>query len=247
VAAAGGEAAVRRRRVRLQRLRGGRVRVAPDEAHHLARVLRARPGDPVQAFDGAGREADGRVAAVAEGAVELELEPPRPSEREAPLALTLAVALLKGDKLAQVARQATELGVAELAPTVTRRCDAPRLSPGKLTRLRRVAAEAAKQSGRARVPEVREPVPLTDLRWRGVAWFADPAAEEGVDDATDRLLAGGGAALTVITGPEGGLTACERAELTERGARPVRFGPRVLRAETAPVALAAAVLARVDA
>jgi 16S rRNA (uracil1498-N3)-methyltransferase len=238
---------VRRRRVRLERLRTGRVRVVADEAHHLARVLRARPGDPVQAFDGAGDEADGRVVAVVDGAVELELEPPRPSPREAPLAVTLAVALLKGDKLAQVARQATELGVADVAPIVTRRCDVPRLSPGKLGRLRRVASEAAKQSGRARVPDVREAVALAELRWEGEAWLADPEAERGVDAATDRLAADGAEALTVITGPEGGLTEEERAELTARGVRPVRFGPRVLRAETAPVALAAAVLARVDA
>jgi 16S rRNA (uracil1498-N3)-methyltransferase len=238
---------VRRRRVRLAEVRAGRVRLAPAEAHHLARVLRTRPGDPVQAFDGAGHEAVGRVAHVGDGEVELDLEAPTASAREAPLRLTLAVALLKGDKLAQVTRQATELGAAALRPFVSDRCDVPRLSPAKLARLRRVAAEAAKQSGRARVPEVHDAVPLPGLAWEGPCWVADPEAEEGVDAATDRLVAARTDALTVVTGPEGGLSGAETAELARRGATQVRFGPRVLRAETAPVALAAAVLARVDA
>ena len=238
---------MRRRRVRLAQVRSGRLRVAPEEAHHLARVLRVRPGDRVQAFDGSGLEAEGRVVHVADGEVEVELGPPGVSPREATLSLTLAVALLKGDKLAQVTRQATELGVAALQPFVAARCDVPRLSPGKLTRLRRVAAEAAKQSGRARVPEVHDAVPLTELGWEGACWVADPAAERGIDAATDRLAAEGAEALTVVTGPEGGLSAEETAGLAARGAWTVRFGPRVLRAETAPVALAAAVLARVDA
>lgn len=238
---------MRRRRVRLAEVRAGRVRLAPEEAHHLGRVLRARPGDPVQAFDGAGHEAEGRVAYVEDGDVELELETPRASQREAPLSLTLAVALLKGDKLAQVTRQATELGAAALRPFVSDRCDVPRLSPGKLTRLRRVASEAAKQSGRARLPDVHDAVPLAQLAWEGACWVADPGAEEGIDIASDRLVTDGTETLTVVTGPEGGLSEGEAAQLTARGATPVRFGPRVLRAETAPVALAAAVLARVDA
>lgn len=238
---------MRRRRVRLAVVRVGRVRVAPEEAHHLARVLRVQPGDPVQAFDGAGQEAEGRVVHVADGEVEVELGPPSASPREAPLELTLAVALLKGDKLAQVTRQATELGVGALRPIVAARCDVPRLSTGKLARLRRVAAEAAKQSGRARVPEVHDAVPLAELGWEGACWVADPTAERGIDVATDGLAEMGAGTLTVVTGPEGGLSAEETADLAARGAWPVRFGPRVLRAETAPVAMAAAVLARVDA
>ncbi len=237
---------MRIRRVRLDELAAGTVRVRGDEAHHLARVLRVRPGDPVEAFDGRGREADGAVVAVDDAGVELRLEAPRSSSREAPLELVLAVALLKGDKLSRVVRQATELGAARIVPFVARRGEVLRLSPGKAERLRRVAAEAAKQCGRARVPAIDEALPLADLAWEGAAWVADPGAERGVAEATDALVRDGVPRLTAISGPEGGFAPDELGALRERGAVPVSFGPRVLRAETAPLALAAAVLARVE-
>lgn len=237
---------MRVRRVRVDGLREGAVRLRGDEAHHLARVLRVRPGDPVQAFDGRGCEADGEVARVGDGAVELRLAAPTASAREAPLELVLVVALLKGDKLAQVVRQGTELGVARFALATSRRADVPRLSPAKEERLRRVAREAAKQSGRARVPAIDEPVPLPRLSWSGPAWVAHPDAEVHLASVGEALAAAPPQHLTIVTGPEGGFDDAELATLRERGARPVRIGPRVLRAETAPVALAAAVLARFE-
>ena len=109
-----------------------------------------------------------------------------------------------------------------------------------------MAREAAKQSGRARVPEVDAPTPLPTLTWNGPAWVAHPAADVHLATAGATLAAASPERLTIVTGPEGGLDATELAALRERGARPVRIGPRVLRAETAPVALAAAVLTRFE-
>lgn len=230
---------MRVRRVRIRELAPGEAELRGDEAHHLARVLRARPGDPVRAFDGRGLEASGEVAEVAPDRVTLRLGEPEPSGAEADLRLTLAVGLLKGDKLSQVVRQGTELGVANVQLIHGRRADLPRLSQAKLARLRRVAEEAAKQSGRAAIPEVRAPVALDALPLEGTALLGDPAA----DATLAQVLAGERPpAVTVLTGPEGGFTAEEVAVLEGRGARPVRLGPRVLRAETAPVALAAALL-----
>ena len=236
---------MRARRVRVQALQEGSVRLMGPEAHPLARVLRARVGDPVQGFDGTGREADGVIAAVMDGTVEVSFGPPRVAGVEAPIAVTLAVALLKGDKLSQVVRQATELGAQRVRPIVTARCDVPRLSPSKADRLRRVATEAAKQSGRAQVPEVDDPVALSALAWDGPAWIADPGAEQGwADMDLEPALAAGRA--TLLTGPEGGFTAAELKDLVARGARPIRMGARVLRAETAPLALLTALLSRID-
>jgi 16S rRNA (uracil1498-N3)-methyltransferase len=231
--------------VRVRQLRQGSLRLVGPEAHHLARVLRVRPGDPVVAFDGAGREADGTVAAVDAQAVAIELGPTRTASVEAPVAIEAAVALLKGDKLAQVVRQLTELGVARVRPFVSGRCDVPRLSPAKADRLRRVAAEAAKQAGRARVPEIDEVVPFERLTWSGPAWIADPRAERGWS-ALDLPDAAANAPVTLLTGPEGGFEEGEVADARRRGATPVRLGARILRAETAPIALAAALLSRQD-
>jgi 16S rRNA (uracil1498-N3)-methyltransferase len=234
---------VRRHRVRIEGLVPGERRLVGPAAHHLARVLRVRPGAPIAAFDGRGAEAFGTVLAVDAEAVLLDLEAPHPSATEPERAVTLAPALLKGDKLADVVRMATELGVVAVRPVRTRRCDVTELAPPRLARWRRVAEEAARQCGRARVPEVAEAVRLDALSWTGRLLVADPEAEATLADAVAELdgeANGGG--ITVVTGPEGGLDPDEVAALVARGGRAVALGRRVLRAETAPVAIAAALL-----
>lgn len=226
-------------RIRVPGLREGEVRLLGAEAHHLRDVLRVRPGAPVRGFDGGGHEAAGIVGAVDETSVTLRFEAPHPATVEAPVRLTLAVALLKGDKLAEVVRRGTELGAWRFATFTCRRGDVPSVSPAKLARWRRVAQEAAKQSGRALVPEVLEPVALDALVLDGPALVADPRAEATLGEALGSVEAD---RLTLVTGPEGGLTEGEVEALVARGARSVRLGPRILRAETAPIALAAAVL-----
>jgi 16S rRNA (uracil1498-N3)-methyltransferase len=223
-------------RVRIEGLAAGRLRLAGDGGHHLARVLRVRPGAEVVAFDGRGSEARGRVVEVEGEAVWLELETPAAAATEATRSLTLAPALLKGDKLADVVRMGTELGVVAFRPVLAKRCDVRELSPAKRARLQRVASEAARQSGRALVPTVHEAVAVGDLDWVEAAVVADLDASWAWREAPGL----GGDRLTVITGPEGGWAPDETAALEARGATRVRLGARVLRAETAPVAMAAA-------
>ena len=122
-------------RVLVPRLEGGSVALRGPEAHHLRDVLRVKPGAVVEAFDGAGRVAPGQVAAVDRDGVTLALEEPRASAVEAGLAVTVAVALLKGDKLSDVVRQGTELGARRFQLLVTRHADASSLSPARLQRL----------------------------------------------------------------------------------------------------------------
>lgn len=232
------------------------VTLTGPEAHHLADVLRLRPGAVVEAFDGRGAYAPGVVSEVGGGAVRLALEAARRSEAEAPIALTLAVALLKGDKLAEVIRPATELGVADFRLIHTAHSDVARLPAARLARLERVAQEAARQCGRAVVPPVSGPVSLADLvaeqssaPRRQVVVVADPRAQASLSDVVTALQAAAaasppdeGASVVVVTGPEGGLAAAEVEALERVGAVAVGLGPRILRAETAPVALAAALL-----
>lgn len=226
-------------RVYLPTLAAGETVLSGSEAQHLAQVLRARPGAKVRAFDGQGLEAEGVVTTADPLRVTVNLDEPRASEAEASLKITLAVALLKGDKLSEVVRRCTELGAVRFVPFVSERCDVRELSPNKLERLRRVAQEAAKQSGRSVVPEVAGVQRLRDLDLEPLTLVAQPTAP----DTLNRLLANAEAeTLTVVTGPEGGLSEGEVEGLLGRGAHAIRLGSRILRAETAPMALAAALL-----
>lgn len=223
-------------RVLVTDLAAGSVRVAGAAAHHLARVLRVRPGASVVAFDGRGGEAPGSVIRVEGDAVWLALEAPRANDREPVRHLTLAAALLKGDRWEGIVRMGTELGVAAFVPLLTERCDVRALAPGKALRLARVAEESARQSGRAWVPVIAPLQALADLRWDASAIVADPGAERPLSSA----LASASGTLTAITGPEGGFSGDEVRLLVERGAATAHLGARILRADTAPVAIAAA-------
>lgn len=213
------------------------MRLSPEEAAHL-RVLRAAVGDAVTLFDGAGLTAEAVIIALDETGATLEAGPPQPESRETPQPVILAVALLKGDKLADVVRAGTELGAAEFRLLVTARSEAKEIGLAKLERLRRVALEAAKQSGRAHVPSVLEPVRLEALGPVGRGLVAHPGGSRRPAEA---LVWDG--SLWLATGPEGGFTEAEIAALEARGFLRVGLGPRVLRAETAPLALLAAVTA----
>jgi 16S rRNA (uracil1498-N3)-methyltransferase len=223
-----------------------RVRVAaltpemtlgPREARHL-HVLRLRVGDSVRVFDGQGAEAGATLTALDDLRAVLSLGERLTGTAETPQPVTLAVALLKGDKLADVVRAATELGAARIQLLVTRHADAREIGPQKLLRLRRVTEEASKQSRRAVTPQVLEPLPLADLTWEGALFVAQPGSHARL---TDHLS--WAAPVTVLTGPEGGLSNAEVAALMGRGAVAVTLGPRILRAETAPLALLGAIVA----
>lgn len=223
---------------------GGTVVLRGPEAHHLRDVLRLGVGAPVEAFDGLGNVARGEVSRSDRDGVALRLGPLERSRSEAGLRLTVAVALLKGDKLSDVVRQCTELGASGFVLTLTRQADVGELSAAKLQRLQRVAEEAARQCGRATVPEIGGPSALAELKWSGAAFIADPRASAPLHDAV--AATGHGEAL-VLTGPEGGFTAAEVEGLVARGAVAVSLGPRVLRAETAPTAMTAALMLGVGA
>jgi 16S rRNA (uracil1498-N3)-methyltransferase len=212
------------------------VTLSSAESEHL-RVLRANVGDAVTAFDGAGLEADGQITAL-EPLVTLQLKEPRAVNLEPPQPVTLAVALLKGDKLAEVVRACTELGASAFQLLVTEHADARDIGTQKLERLRRIALEAAKQCGRSVVPTVFEPVRLRDLEIDGVGIVAHPRSSLRVPDAVNWS-----APVTVLTGPEGGFSSAEIQLLETRSVRAVTLGRRILRAETAPVALLGALIA----
>jgi len=211
--------------------------LGPAEARHVG-VLRVAPGAAVVVFGGRGGEARATVAELDDTRAVLHLGEATQGAQETPHPLTLAASLLKGDKLAEVVRAATELGVARIQLVVPRRADAREIGAQKLQRLARVAQEASKQSRRAVIPEVLAPVALDALAWAGTLLVAQPGSAVRVADVVDWTRP-----VMVLTGPEGGLTAEEVAALVARGAQAVTLGPRILRAETAPVALLGAIAA----
>jgi len=215
------------------------IRLAGQEAHHLIHVLRVEPGREVLAFDGSGLEAAARVVKVEGGAVVLAVASPEPALREPPVAVVLHIALLKGDKLAGVVRAGSELGVSRFVLLVTERSVPREMGRTKLERLRRIAVEAAKQSGRARVPEVAEPLALAELSPVEFGLVAHPYTPTTIN-AINWPESG---AVALASGPEGGFTEAEVEHLTGLGFAPVCLGPRILRAETAPLVLAAAAAA----
>lgn len=214
--------------------------LGPQETKHL-QVLRLRVGDAVQVFDGRGGEAGAEILLLEEGRAVLKQSGDiQAASRgaEYPQPVTLAIALLKGDKLADVVRAATELGVSRIQLLVTAHAEARDIGTQKLVRLRRIASEAARQSERRVVPEVLEPLPLLRLNWEGRLLMAHPASSARITDGLDWQTP-----LTLLSGPEGGFSAAEVQWAREQGAELLTLGPRILRAETAPLALLGALAA----
>ena len=215
--------------------------LSPGESQHL-RVLRLRPGATLRVFDGQGAEADATLIRLDDpasgGGAMLELGQAVQNDRETPQPVTLAVALLKGDKLSDVVRAGTELGVTTFQLLQTRHADVPEIGEQKLVRLRRIAAEASKQSRRAVTPEVLAPVALARLTLDGQGFLAHPGSTARLTETLDWH-----APVTLVSGPEGGFSDAEVAALTASGFTAVTLGPRILRAETAPLALLGAIAA----
>lgn len=226
-------------------LRGAaRVVLPPEAVRHLTVVLRLAEGAPVVVFDGDGREADARLARVdGEWAAELAGEV-RAGRTGAPL--TLCYALPKGDKLETVARQCTELGVGGLllvaADRSVVRLEGDR-ADRRLERLARVLAEAARQCGRADVPDLAGPLPVA----AAAARVADHETRLVLHPEGGEPLSTPSGRTALFVGPEGGFSPAELAALDAAGCRRVSLASPVLRTETAAAVGCALVLHRMGA
>lgn len=217
---------------------GVRVRLAGSAAGHVTRVLRLRAGDAVTLFSGTGSEFAGRIEAARGGEVTVLVGEQREIRRESPLLLTLAQGISRGERMDLVVQKATELGATRLVPVFTERSvvrlDAPQ-STRKLKHWRAIAIAACEQSGRNQPPELATPVTLREFLG---AELAD--ATKLLLSATSRLripdVPRPARSVTVLIGPEGGLTEEEQEAAVAAGFIGVRLGPRVLRTETAALA-----------
>jgi 16S rRNA (uracil1498-N3)-methyltransferase len=230
-------------------LSAGALISLPDNAARHVQVLRLQPGAAVLLFNGEGGQWRAEVAAMRRGEVQVLVQAHEDAERELPLAVTLALGMPANERMDTVIEKATELGVAAIQPLVCERSVmrlAGERAERKAAHWQAVAVSACEQSGRNRVPEVAAPRPLRD-------WLAalGPVSDTLAGAAPARwLLSLDGAtplaqlpppaqSATVLSGPEGGLTPAEEALARAHGFVPASLGPRVLRADTAPLAVLA--------
>jgi len=211
-------------------------------ARQIAVVLRLRPGEEVVLLDGLGNEAWCELGEVAPRRVTVRQTSRRRNQAETSVAVHLFPALIRAPRLELVLQKATELGVASVTPFLSRRCVA-RLAPdGVPDRWRAIVREASEQSGRGRLPELQPPVSLeTACRVASSADLAFCCSECGGDDLRMLTATPGLRSVSVLVGPEGGLEPEEVAAAAEYGIRPISLGQRILRAETAAIAVCAAI------
>ena len=206
------------------------------EAHHAAHVVRVRVGDEVTLFDGSGREVPARVTQIGRHEIVLSATRPRDVDRELGSSVTFGVALPKGERQRWLVEKLVELGTTRLIPLVTERAVA-QPTQNTLKRLRRAVVEASKQCGRNQLMAVDDPERLSCyLESAPDSATRLLAHRDGAPWSTDQVPTG---EVFCAIGPEGGFTDEEVTRGAQSGWSAVNLGRRVLRIETAAVALAA--------
>ncbi len=223
-------------------IHGQAARITGPDAAHLARVLRAKPGEQLTLCDGAGTDYTAEITGISQNEVLLRVLEAVPSAVEPTVAVTVYVGMARGERMDLAVQKVVELGAARIVPFYSAHSVVkPKNDAEKAVRYNRIALEAAKQCGRGLVPPVAQPLP-----------FAQMLADAAQNELALFLYEGGGAALRevlksqktvgIITGPEGGFSAEEARRAQGAGCIQVGLGPRILRSETAPAAVLAAVM-----
>lgn len=228
------------------------VELTDAEAHHLLHVMRARVGDVITLFDGAGQEFPATISRLARAAVTVETGTANAVDRELPFRLIVGVALPKGDRQRWLVEKLVELGATVCQPLRTER-GVVQPEGGTPEKLRRAVVEASKQCGRNRLMEI---APLTDWstflataatashRW--IAHPPDTASNEGAPHSPPWSTIGSGDEVFLAIGPEGGFTESEVEAAVAAGWQKLGLGPRYLRIETAAIAAVATLAAQFE-
>ncbi|HBH95832.1 MAG TPA: 16S rRNA (uracil(1498)-N(3))-methyltransferase [Ruminococcaceae bacterium] len=218
---------------------GERAVIAGDDARHILTVLRMKPGERVVLCDGRGKDYLCRIVLCQKDFVELEAEDSRKNEAEPTVEITLFQCLPKSDKMDFIVQKATELGAARVVPVLSKRCVSrpdEKNAEKKVCRWQKIAEEAAKQSGRGRIPEICS---LTDFRsavreygnkGKGILFY------ECGGKKISQLITAGADKIGVFVGSEGGFEPEEAAFAEGNGIEAATLGKRILRCETAPIA-----------
>jgi 16S rRNA (uracil1498-N3)-methyltransferase len=214
-----------------------RISLAGEDFRYLARVLRMQEGEECPAVDAHGARYLMRLVHLGRSGCDVEIVPgAAQSPAEGELSITLLQCLPKGRKIDLIVRQATEAGVVRIIPLFSENSVVrPGSDEARLQRLRRIAREALQQSGSGRLPEIEEPRKLASIAGGGEEWGTALLFHEQPLATTSlhRLLAGRPRAVSIIIGPEGGLSGGEVQLLAGAGFQLVHLGGNVLRVETA--------------
>ena len=217
-----------------------RIIIDGQDAHHIARSLRMAEGDEATVCDGEGQEYRCTLIRIRDEECVCEIIESLDTKTEPPVYVTLCMAYPKGDKLEVVIQKAVELGVSRIIPFESSRCiKRPKAEKAEkqTARLERIAEEAAKQCGRARIPTVTQPMSfarMLDEATKSTLALFCYENEEGL--TVKDMLAGKDRpeSIAIIVGSEGGFSAEEAEEAIAKGCRSVSLGNRILRCETAP-------------
>lgn len=224
-------------------VKGNTIRISGKEAHHILDVMRLKKSDRVVTFDGSGNEYVGFIKDVNPKVVDVEIVERREALCKDSLKITLIQAIPKKEKMDYIVEKATELGVRSIMPVITGRT-IPDWNESKkssqLDRWRKIAKEASKQCGRADIPDVMtityfgEAISMTGWDLKMIAALDDEAAQ-----LKNALGGFSGRSIAIAIGPEGDFTAAEIEEARCAGFKLVNLGPRVLRSDTAGLAVLA--------
>lgn len=214
-------------------------------AHHVTHVLRLRPGAAVRIFDGKGCEHEGTIREVRRTQVTVEIGKAMASIPEPPFAITLAQGIPRGDRMDLILQKAVELGVTEVQPLWTAhsqtRTSGERLEK-RLRHWRGVVISACEQCGRATLPGLESPLEyrswLTGIHRHNFRILLAPEARQSLG-----TMQPPGESVLLLVGPEGGISAEETTLAAAAGFNPMKLGPRILRTETAALAMLASLQA----
>jgi len=216
-----------------------------EQANHL-RVLRLRPGNPLVLFNGQGGEYPAQLLALERRQAEVELGAHSPREAESPLDITLLQGVSKGDRMDWTIQKAVELGVSRIVPVFTAR-SVVQLAGDRLDKKAAhwagVVLSACEQCGRNRLPLLQSPMPLAQAlvaEARGLRCLLDPTGARRPSELPAPAFWPEAGQLTLLVGPEGGLSDGEIRAARDQDYLPLLLGPRVLRTETAGIAALAA-------
>jgi 16S rRNA (uracil1498-N3)-methyltransferase len=214
----------------------GIVTLSADETRHLRDVLRLQIGDEVYVFNGVGREYQCTISEISKKYAKLLIiEEMSPTCPESPLDLTLAATVLNGEKYDLIVQKTVELGVKRLVPLITARCEVKLKDAAKrVERWRRIALEATKQSGRATIMEIADPAELQEIVANAALADLIMFSER---DGGEFSTINGRKKMTALIGPKGGWDDSELERARSWGVNVVTLGGRILRAETAAIAM----------
>ncbi len=222
------------------------ISIIGDDVKHIKKVLRLREGEEIEVCDGCGEDFECKIESLSDDVVRAEILKRYPNTAEAPIELCVYQGMPKNDKMDYIVQKCVELGVCRIVPVITKRAvSIPRDTEKKTARWQRISDEAAKQCGRGILPKVENTMNFADA----IKAMSDEDAlslmpyeceKEGslsaILGSTDKKK------INVFIGPEGGFDETEVEKAKCAGIHTVTLGPRILRTETAPLAVCSAIM-----